>query len=70
VGFDNAKNFLTQLEDDHSLQSELNDVGWHIEATCRVASAKGYQFNSHELQHAIDEMWGSLTEEDLLNIAG
>jgi hypothetical protein len=70
MGLDNAKNFLTQLEDDHSLQSELTNLGWHIEATLQVASAKGYQFNSHELQHAIDEMWGSLTEEDLLTIAG
>ena len=65
-----ARNFLTRVSQNHHLQTQLEAAAWDSRATVGIGSALGYQFTPADLQSAIDETWGVLTEEELRGVAG
>ena len=70
MGTEHAKNFLLHIEAHTELQTKLAAAQWNPEFISDFASELGYRFSSHDFQSAIDSMWGSLSEEELLNVAG
>jgi predicted ribosomally synthesized peptide with nif11-like leader len=65
-----ARNFLTRVSQNHRLQTQLEAAAWDSRTAVGIGSALGYQFTPTDLQSAIDETWGVLTEEELLGVAG
>jgi predicted ribosomally synthesized peptide with nif11-like leader len=70
MGTEHAKHFLLHIEAHAELQAKLAAAGWNPEFISGFASELGYRFNSQEFQGAIDALWGSLSEDELLNVAG
>lgn len=43
---------------------------WDTASVVRIAHTWGYQFTADDLETAADELWGNLSEEQLLEVAG
>src|SRR5215213_5502200 len=65
-----AKTFLGRVNQNRSLQTQLERAGWDERTTIRLAGALGFQFSVADLQAAIDSTWGVLSEEELLGVTG
>jgi predicted ribosomally synthesized peptide with nif11-like leader len=65
-----AKHFLKTAEHNSEIQNMLNASGWNTNAVLRIAASYGFAFTDIELQSAIDEVWGALSEEELMMISG
>jgi hypothetical protein len=58
----NAKEYLTT--------QSLSHAQWDVQALTELAVLDGYSFSSEELEAAADELWGSMTEEQLSELVG
>src|SRR5215207_4455371 len=65
-----ARNFLARVSQNHRLQNQLEGASWDSQAAVGIANTVGYRITPTDLQTAIDETWGVLTEEELLGVAG
>ncbi len=66
----NAKSFLKTVESNPELQNQLNAVDWDTQKVVGIAAHAGFSFNAGELQTAIDDLWGNLSEADLRKVQG
>ena len=65
-----AAEFLAFVDADVKLQGILNVVGWDPRDTAEIAAARGFDFTPDDLQVAISETWGELSEDDLRSVTG
>src|SRR5436190_2173663 len=65
-----AKQFLNYLDYSVETQAKLNLAGWNSDLMMQLATANGFPITASSLFAAIDEMWGTLSEEELVNAAG
>jgi predicted ribosomally synthesized peptide with nif11-like leader len=65
-----ARSFLTRVSQNRRLQHQLEAATWDAHHAVCIAGALGLQFTPADLQAAIDEAWGVLTEEDLRGVVG
>lgn len=70
MGLIHARAFVNAANTDAALQNALNASNWDLTEAVVVAAAHGYEFSTDELQAALDELWGDMSEEQLLNAAG
>jgi predicted ribosomally synthesized peptide with nif11-like leader len=66
----NATSFLSLLDRDTLLLAQVNAADWDTDAMIALAGERGYAFSEADLEQAIDNNWGVLTEEELANAAG
>lgn len=67
---DNAKAFLQQAEADQALRAKIDATGSDGKAVVMIGSEKGFEFTVEELNAAIDELYGELSDEELASAAG
>jgi hypothetical protein len=56
----NAKEFLRTV----------STTEWNIDSLVRLAHSQGYRFHAEDLETAADELWGTLSEDQLRDISG
>lgn len=66
----NAKLFLNHVQADKALQDRLNAADWDTKTAAQIAAEAGFKLSADEIQSAMDEMWGDLSESDLKHMAG
>ena len=69
MAVENAKTFINTVNSDEALAQKLADAP-DMNAIVTRANEMGYSFSHDELQAAIDEVYGELSEADLDNAAG
>jgi predicted ribosomally synthesized peptide with nif11-like leader len=65
-----AKDFLSKVEGSPALQARFDSVNWNTGALTEIAAEEGYVINATEMQTALDELFGDLSEEQLMSVAG
>jgi len=66
----NAAQFIQNISQDNAIIAQMNRTGWDTNTLVTFAASRGLSFSVSELQSAMDEAWGMLSEEELANIAG
>ncbi len=70
MSLQDAQRFLGQIDADLDLQTEIDAANWDSDFILTQAAARGLEVTEAELQTAIDQTWGALTEEELVSAAG
>ena len=70
ITLNNAQTFLKVVDRSAALQERIDAANWDSQVIVSLAAAQGFHFSEDELQTAIDETWGVLSEEELVNAAG
>lgn len=65
-----AKKFLQAVEQDQKLQAKLESVQWLSTYVVAIAINKGYFFTESELEAAMQEKYGTVSEERLFYNTG
>jgi len=70
MSLNDAQSFLEVVDRSATLQERIDAADWDSQVIVSLAAAQGFHFSEDELQTAIDETWGVLSEEELVNAAG
>ncbi len=65
-----AHQFLREVDADLDLQTQVDAANWNAAVILQVAAGRRLRFTEAELQTAMDEAWGVLSEEELAVAAG
>ncbi len=65
-----AKAFLKKAQDDQDLQAKIDATQSNGKAVVKLGASLGYEFTVEELNMAIDELYGELSDEELASAAG
>jgi predicted ribosomally synthesized peptide with nif11-like leader len=65
-----AKAFLKKAQDDQALQAKIDATQSNGKAVVKLGASLGYEFTVEELNMAIDELYGELSDEELASAAG
>jgi hypothetical protein len=66
----NARQFIQAMEADTALQTRITAANWSPTVIQREAAARQLAFSAAEFETALDEVFGTLSEETLVNAAG
>ncbi|MBN2305613.1 MAG: Nif11-like leader peptide family RiPP precursor [Anaerolineae bacterium] len=70
MSLENAQAFLTQAEDDVVLREKLEDAAGDGPALVALGAEYGFAFTADELNDAMDNLYGDLSDDELENAAG
>jgi len=70
MSLEKAKAFLKKAEDDKDLQAKIDATQSDGKAVVKLGAGMDYEFTVEELNTAIDEMYGELSDEELASAAG